>query len=462
METCAPSVDSRVGAASGQAFNPSYDEAEEGFRGSDDSLGAYTAGSRDAGPSRPARAPGVSFAKQEGGTVPSSREEEARFASRSRMEPGKAGKANLICGGFVSRTLPVEEQKKKRAHVCVVSPANCRHKHAIKHHGQLAPGWFVTDDKGDALFVNNFISQAAASCMGFADFCETALPLETMISFVASAVAGTFDGEESEEVAKCVCAGVERPSAPPTPCKRVKLAGMEEGEEGTERSRWTIAETAINDNARCMVGLEGHVGQRGKGEGPATLWEGVQAAETCLDGVEDWVGVTLFREVGKAKEKSLRSHSVDASTSRTFAQYLGTGAQASLPQLLKNPMNTQEVRLRDQSREISDLLATTRQQHSILAGIFDGSISIPQSAPAASGPLVGRPFVTQAVFDTHVADSAYARSLPSQGIIGGAGLQSTTGCSRSCRTQRSLYRAISLPASLATNVFLPLWGDFKT
>ena len=65
------------------------------------------------------------------------------------------------------------------------------------------------------------------------------------------------------------------------------------------------------------------------------------------------------------------------------------------------------MRLCNQSREISDLLATPGQQHSILAGIFDGSISIPQSALAASRPLVGGPFVTQAVFDSHVADSAY-------------------------------------------------------
>ena len=134
---------------------------------------------------------------------------------------------------------------------------------------------------------------------------------------------------------------------------------MEEGEEGTESTRWTIAETAINDNARRMVGLEGHVGRREEGEGPATLWEGVQAAEARLDGVEEWVGGTLTREVRQAKEQSLRAHSVASSASRTCAQYLGTGAQASFLQPLRSRMDAQEVRLRDQSREISDLLATT-------------------------------------------------------------------------------------------------------
>ena len=82
-------------------------------------------------------------------------------------------------------------------------------------------------------------------------------------------------------------------------------------------------------------------------------------------------------------------------------------------------MDAQEVRLRDQSRDISDLLATTQQQHSILVGIFDGSISIPQQTPAATVPLAGGPFVTKAVFDIHVADSAYERSLLTQGIMGG-------------------------------------------
>ena len=89
----------------------------------------------------------------------------------------------------------------------------------------------MTNEKGNALFANHFLSQAATdSCTGFADFRETALPLETMISFVASAAAGTFYGEESEEVVEFVRAEVQRPSAPPTPCKRAKLAGIEEGE----------------------------------------------------------------------------------------------------------------------------------------------------------------------------------------------------------------------------------------
>ena len=64
-----------------------------------------------------------------------------------------------------------------------------------------------------------------------------------------------------------------------------------------------------------MVGLEGHVGRREEGEGPATLWEGGQAAENRLDGVEDWAGGTLTREVRQQKEQSLGAHSVAASAS---------------------------------------------------------------------------------------------------------------------------------------------------
>ena len=74
--------------------------------------------------------------------------------------------------------------------------------------------------------------------------------------------------------------------------------------------RWTIAETAINDNARRMVGLEGHVGRREEGEGPATLWEGVQAAEAGLDGVEEWVGGTLTAEVRHARAESRKAYSL--------------------------------------------------------------------------------------------------------------------------------------------------------
>ena len=117
------------------------------------------------------------------------------------------GNTSSICSGAVSRTLRVEGQKKKTALVCVVSPAHCRHKHAVKHHEQLSPGWFVTNEKGNALFANQFLSEAADdSCTG-----ETALPLETMISFVASAAAGNFDGEEVEEVAEFFRAAVQRP-----------------------------------------------------------------------------------------------------------------------------------------------------------------------------------------------------------------------------------------------------------
>ena len=143
--------------------------------------------------------------------MPSSRAGDTRFM-RSNLETGRTGKTKQalvrlfyydgntasICGGAVSRTLRVEGQRKKTALVCLVSPMHCRHKHAVKHHEQLAPGWFVTNEKGNALFANHFLSEAAAdSCSGFADFRETALPLETMISFVASAAAGNFDSEEA-------------------------------------------------------------------------------------------------------------------------------------------------------------------------------------------------------------------------------------------------------------------------
>ena len=131
------------------------------------------------------------------------------------------------------------------------------------------------------------------------------------------------------------------------------------------------------------------------------------------------MGSTLTQEVRKAKEQSLRAHSVATSASRTCAQYLRTRDQSLLLQPLTNRMDAQEVRLRGQSRVISDLLATTRQQQSILVGVFDGSITIPQTAPVAAGPLVGGPYVSQAIFDTHVADSAYARSILSQDISGG-------------------------------------------
>ena len=105
------------------------------------------------------------------------------------------------------------------------------------------------------------------------------------------------------------------------------------------RASSLIAVSAINDNERRMVGLEGHVGRREGGEGSATLWEGVQAAEARIDGVEEWVGGTLTREIRQAKEQSLRAHSVASSASRTCAQYLGTGAQASFLQPLRSRMD---------------------------------------------------------------------------------------------------------------------------
>ena len=90
-----------------------------------------------------------------------------------------------------------------------------------------------------------------------------------------------------------VRAEVRRPAAPHTSCKRVKLVEVDEEVEGSKTIRWALTDNAINNNARCMVGLEGHVGRRGEWEGPAMLWEGVPALETRLDGVEDWVGTTL-------------------------------------------------------------------------------------------------------------------------------------------------------------------------
>ena len=145
-------------------------------------------------------------------------------------------------------------------------------------------------------------------------------------------------------------------------------------------------------------------------KGPATLWEGVQAAETRLGGVEDWVGSTLTQEVRKAKEQSLRTHSVDAFALSNVRAVLGTGSQSTLLQPLTNGMDAQEVRLRDQSRFIADLLATTRQQHSILVGVFDGSISIPQTATLATGTPLGGPYVSYAIFDTHVAVLLFVHS----------------------------------------------------
>ena len=75
---------------------------------------------------------------------------------------------------------------------------------------------------------NHFLSQAAAdACSGFENFLETELPLETMISFVSSAAAGTFDAEETDDVTMFVRAAVWRPAAPSTPCKRVKLTEVD-------------------------------------------------------------------------------------------------------------------------------------------------------------------------------------------------------------------------------------------
>ena len=146
-----------------------------------------------------------------------------------------------MCRGAVSRTLQVEGQKKKTALVCLLLPAICRHKHSVKHHRHLAAGWFVTNEKGNAFFANHFLSQAAAdSCPGFADFREAAFPLETMISFVASAAAGNFESGEGEEVAEFVRAEAQRPSAPATPFKRVKLSNTDAGEEDGKSGRWTL------------------------------------------------------------------------------------------------------------------------------------------------------------------------------------------------------------------------------
>ena len=91
MENFAPSADAQAGAASSAGFNPSYEEDDGGLRGSDDSLGADTVGSRDPGPRRTAGGPGVSFVEQEGGTVPSSQAGDTRF-TRSNLETGRLGK----------------------------------------------------------------------------------------------------------------------------------------------------------------------------------------------------------------------------------------------------------------------------------------------------------------------------------------------------------------------------------
>ena len=99
METFAPSADSRVGAASGLAFNLSYDEDEEGLRGSDDSLGANTAGSRDARPRRPAGAPGVSFSEYEGERhrLVGGKRLDSREAGWKQAEPARLIKPLFVC-----------------------------------------------------------------------------------------------------------------------------------------------------------------------------------------------------------------------------------------------------------------------------------------------------------------------------------------------------------------------------
>ena len=49
------------------------------------------------------------------------------------------------------------------------------------------------------------------------------------------------------------------------------FGGVDEEEDDAATICWALAETAINDNARRMVGMEGHVGQRGERRGPAML-----------------------------------------------------------------------------------------------------------------------------------------------------------------------------------------------
>ena len=163
------------------------------------------------------------------------------------------------------------------------------------------------------------------------------------------------------------------------------MSSEDEGAEEGETVCWTLAETAINENARRTAGLEGHVGRRGEGSGPATLWEGVQTAEARLDGVEEWVGVTLTDEVRHARAETCRAYSVAESASRTCDQYLGTGAQAAFMLPMTRRMDAQDERLRDQRREIADLLATMRQQQAIISGIFDGSIALPRGPASRPG-----------------------------------------------------------------------------
>ena len=111
-------------------------------------------------------------------------------------------------------------------------------------------------------------------------------------------------------------------------------------------------------------------------------------------------------------------------------------------------------------RVIANLLATTRQQHSILVGVFDGSISIPQTAPLATGPPVGGPYVSQAIFDSHLADRAYELSILSQGISGG-GITVDDRLFKVLQDSTDFSCVIFLLVLIITNVLLRLLGAFK-
>ena len=104
---------------------------------------------------------------------------------------------------------------------------------------------------------------------------------------------------------------------------------------------------------------------------------------------------------------------------RTCTQYFGIGAQLTLLQPLANRVDVHTARLRDHSCVIADLLATTRQQHAILVGVFDCSIPLPQTAAPVTGPPRGGPYVSQTDFASHLADSTYERSILSQGVSRG-------------------------------------------
>ena len=85
----------------------------------------------------------------------------------------------------------------------------------------------------------------AQSCTTFQTVLEATLPQAAMMRLMQGVIEGTL-GEETVEVQTFVQAEERRAQAPDqTPCKRVRLTQVEDGDEQEEDPGWPEAEEAI-------------------------------------------------------------------------------------------------------------------------------------------------------------------------------------------------------------------------